>query len=448
MYITQAILGAEEASVPTIRSRYSPNLNPNLVSLISKKKILVKAFLSTKNPWYKTQLNRIKKQISKEIKRQTAASIDKICSNIKDNPVNLWRAVRKVVQNSSPTPTSPPLSTPNGPCLSPLEKANVFADQLENTFKPQDTPNENPDTRDCISENYGLIDENHPMGPMDHDNPGFDITVTKFCIATAVNSCKPTTPGTDLIRYLHLQKAPLPFLDKVAVLYNSSLNLGYLPCNWKESKIIMIPKPHKDHKQPGNYRPINLTSNLCKTLEKILAARLHTFLGPAIPDNQSGFRPGRSTDDGLYRLSAHLQDCADNPETFRSLVVSFDAEKAFDTVWHAGLISKLALLNTPAIVLRWIISFIKDRSAFVSVHNTQSRPFTPAAGVPQGAVLSPLLYILYTYDVPTPPPTSSRLSTLTTSWLGAPAGTGSRPVIGSNPSWTPSYPGPTNGGSN
>ena len=106
---------------------------------------------------------------------------------------------------------------------------------------------------------------------------------------------------------------------------------------YQEATVIPIPKPGKDSKNPSNYRPISLTSCLCKTMERMINTKLVWFLekNNILTQYQSGFRKGRTTTDQLIRLESFIRDSFLKGNHVVS--VFFDLEKAYDTVWKYGV---------------------------------------------------------------------------------------------------------------
>ncbi|GBP30801.1 Probable RNA-directed DNA polymerase from transposon BS [Eumeta japonica] len=163
-----------------------------------------------------------------------------------------------------------------------------------------------------------------------------------------------------------------------------------------------IHKPGKPRDLPASYRPISLLSGLGKLFEKILKTRLsdHLLGKGLIIDEQFGFRPAHSCPQQVLRLVEYVSE---GFETERSTVaVFFDVAKAFDRVWHAGLIYKLYSLQVPDRLIITIQNYLANRHFTFRHERTHSTRRLIRAGVPQGSTLSPLLFSAYTNDVPRP----------------------------------------------
>ncbi|GBP19479.1 Probable RNA-directed DNA polymerase from transposon BS [Eumeta japonica] len=171
---------------------------------------------------------------------------------------------------------------------------------------------------------------------------------------------------------------------------------------WKEAVIIGIPKPEKPRDLPTSYRPISLLSGLGKLFEKVLKSRLsdHLLGNGLIINEQFGFRPNHSCPQQALRLVEHISEGFKRKR--KTVAVFFDVAKAFDKVWHAGLIYKLHQLQVPDRLVFIIQHYLTNRQFSFRHEKSISAKRLIRAGVPQGSTLSPLLYSAYTNDIPRP----------------------------------------------
>lgn len=185
---------------------------------------------------------------------------------------------------------------------------------------------------------------------------------------------------------------------------NSCLKLAYFPRRWKLSKVVPILKPNKCSNLATSYRPISLLPTLSKVFEQTILTRLqiHIDAHQILPDIQFGFRSRHST---IHQLARITEDVTKHfAWNMKTMMLSLDIEKAFDSVWHDNLITKLHAIQLPLYLLKTLQSYLTNRQFYVTIDSTNSEVHDIPAGVPQGSLLSPILFNIYTSDLPELPP--------------------------------------------
>ncbi|KAG1649840.1 RNA-directed DNA polymerase from mobile element jockey [Nymphon striatum] len=187
----------------------------------------------------------------------------------------------------------------------------------------------------------------------------------------SLRASKDTSPGPDSIHYQMLKHLPDCSLALILNIFNTIWITGAIPSSWLEATVIPIPKPGKDHTDPLNYRPIALTSCICKTMERMINCRLTYYLetNNILTRYQSGFRRQRSTIDHLVRFETLVREAFVRREHLAA--VFFDLEKAYETTWKAlNLLRILSNTNWGAdrkVMLRFYRSLIRSKLDYGSV---------------------------------------------------------------------------------
>ena len=231
-------------------------------------------------------------------------------------------------------------------------------------------------------------------------NEDYDRCFTRHELECALKRLRMTSPGEDGLHNAFLKVLSVDQYDDLLTLFNQSFQLGLLPTQWKRGIVLPILKPGKDPSLPQSYRPITLLSCMGKLMERLVAGRLEYIVEglTLLSHSQCGFRRGMSTLDVLLRLENQIRIAQSSGEV--CLVVYVDLQSAFDKVWIDGLLYKLARCGVRGALARWLQAYLSARTARVRLDGVLSDPCPLLAGVPQGAVLSPLLFNLMLMDVP------------------------------------------------
>jgi hypothetical protein len=182
--------------------------------------------------------------------------------------------------------------------------------------------------------------------------------------------------------------------------YQQSIYQQRIPDDWRLSKVIPLYKGKGDKSSPSSYRPISLTAIACKVLERIVVDQLRTYLtdNSLISAAQHGFVPSRSTATNLLQCDLSIAQHLNQGDTCDLILL--DYSKAFDSVQHNILLSKLSSFGIHGPLSAWLADFLKDRSQFVFYSGASSNVIPVTSGVIQGSVVGPLLFTLLINDLP------------------------------------------------
>jgi len=212
---------------------------------------------------------------------------------------------------------------------------------------------------------------------------------------------KHKAPGEDGIPNLVLKNLGRKGFAMLLYLLNSILCLRHFPTTWKRAKTIPLPKPGKRRDDPASYRPIALLGALSKIAEAVINIRLRKLTEElaVIPSTQMGFVRGKGTNEQLLRVVSWTLRQIDKRSWYAG-IAALDLTKAFDSIWHEALHLKLHRFGFPLPVRLLIRSYLQGRSFRLHAISTVSDELEIQFGVPQGSILGPLLYIIFTADFP------------------------------------------------
>ena len=217
--------------------------------------------------------------------------------------------------------------------------------------------------------------------------------VRKIILTSSSATCELDSVPTSLFKEC-IEEILLPTTNII----NLSLSQAKIPRKMKESVVIpLLKKANLNPDEFKNYRPISNLGFISKILEKIVAKRLndHNNKHCFFSELQSAYRTFHSTETALLRVQNDILSALH--EKRMVMLVLLDLTAAFDTIDHSVLLARLKhRFGIDGLALKWIQSYLSDRSQYVNISGTKSHSKTIGFGVPQGSVLGPLLFIMYT----------------------------------------------------
>lgn len=355
---------------------------------VSERRQLRKRWQHTKYPSDKKAFNRASEDLKKMICKADNERIQNQMARLtphKDTNYSLWKMTKNFKR---PKIHIPPIKTTNGRwARTELEKSQAYTEHLKTVFLP--LPNKYPN----------------------HDKEVYEYLKTPLQMCLPLKCATPRevweeiaklndekTPGYDLIDAKLLKQLPRKAVIFVTTIFNACLKLSIFPAHWKIAQVIMVPKPGKPPHETSSYRPISLLPVMGKLLERILLNRMRIYLKDVIPPHQFGFREKHGTIEQIHRITDTISRTLENKQYCSAIFL--DISQAFDRVWHEGLLYKIKKLLPHSFYLI-LNSYISDRCFEVRYNAEVGALNKILSGVPQGSILGPVLYLLFTADMPT-----------------------------------------------
>ena len=364
--------------------RTKVHMTPSVRAALKKRNRLRKNLHDNRKEWLEAckeaheEIEKAKEESWRDLLADTATDADSH---------KLWGLIKSL--NGTPDTNAPNQAMRHKGRIitSSQKKAETFSQHYASVSKLNFSSEERKVNREC---------KRTLASPSVDDESCKDFTMTE--LKRAISKMKRKgAEGPDNIPPAFLKELGNSALTELLSIFNISFRHADCPQIWRNAIILPLLKAGKLPSDLASYRPISLTSCIVKILERMINDRLYHLAESHgwFNTQQAGFRKGRGCDDQAARIIQAIEDGFQHKPMLRSILVLLDFSKAYDTVWQERLLLSMMDTGVPLTIIRWLRSFLLNRQAKVRFNGILGRSRKMKQGLPQGSVLSPILFLFY-----------------------------------------------------
>lgn len=388
--LTAEIRDAIQRSTTTVPATREPTKLPSsILHLLEEKNRVRKLWQRFRKPLHRAKLNSLQCKLDVELGSTSDAAFESYIAQAEASPKSAWKVIKSLRTRK---PHLPPLKKDGRSFTLDGYRAEIFVDSLRDQCSPF------PSSPDHAPFHAEVTESVRNFTPTDGDfSPASPAEIAKIIGSLRNNKA----PGSDSITNGVLQSLPRKQVVTLCNVVNAMMRLNYFPPAWKEATVICLPKAGKPLSAPSSFRPISLLSAMSKIAESVILSRLNNFIerNSIIPHFQHGFLKRHGSGHQLLRVGEFISDKFNRRQHTSMLLL--DARQVFGRVCHEGLIYKMTSLNFPHYLIALTQFFLSGQRIRVRDGRAVSEAQGITAGVPQGSKLSPILFNIYCYDIPT-----------------------------------------------